>query len=71
MWSKGKTLSEIAKAIGRFNDKSDDPCHALRVVLTRMHAGYRDKLGKVVKLPYRASDVQLSINAGKKPTPLT
>jgi hypothetical protein len=27
----------------------------MRVFLMRMHAGYKDRDGKIVKLPYRAS----------------
>jgi hypothetical protein len=67
MWAKGKTIAEIAKAIGRVG-KGKDPYHALRVVLTRMHRGYRSTEGKLVKLPHRISKktLRLAVKAGKK-----
>ena len=68
MWAKGKTIAEIAKAIGRVG-KGKDPYHGLRVVLTRMHrGGYRNTEGKLVKLPYRVGKkaLRLAANAGKK-----
>jgi hypothetical protein len=69
MWAKGKTIAEIAKAIGRVGE-GKDPYHGLRVVLTRMHRGYRNPEGKLVKLPYRVSKKTLrsAANAGKKST---
>jgi len=67
MWAKGKTIAEIAKAIGRVGE-GKDPYHALRVVLTRMHRGYRNPEGKLVKLPHRVSKktLKLAVEAGKK-----
>jgi hypothetical protein len=69
MWAKGKTIAEIAKAIGRVG-KGKDPYHALRVFLTRMHRGYRNSEGNLVKLPYRISEKtrRLAANEGKKST---
>jgi hypothetical protein len=57
LWADGKTIAEIAEQIGRIDKKREDgdKHHTLRVFLMRMHAGYRNKLGKIVKLPYRAS----------------
>ena len=67
LWGEGKTIAEIAKAIGRVG-KGNDPHHALRVVLTRMHRGYKDEQGKVVKLPHRISrkTLRLATKAGKR-----
>jgi hypothetical protein len=67
LWGHGKTIAEIARAIGRVGD-GKDPYHSLRVVLTRMHRGYKDSHGKLVKLPHRVSQktVRLSRKAGKK-----
>ena len=61
LWNQGKTIAQIAKAIGRYNDKSADPCHSLRVVLTRMHKVYRSPDGKLVKLPHRISRKTLKL----------
>jgi hypothetical protein len=67
MWAQKKTIPEIAKAIGRVG-KGDDKFHALRIFLSKMHKGYRDAKGNVVRLPYRISPktVRLSVKAGKK-----
>jgi len=67
MWVQEKTIPEIAKAIGRVG-KGDDPHHSLRVVLTRMHKGYRTAEGAVAKLPHRVSKktLKLATKAGKK-----
>jgi hypothetical protein len=57
LWAKGKTIAEIAERIGRIdrNREDGDKYHTMRVFLMRMHAGYKNSSGKVVKLPYRAS----------------
>jgi hypothetical protein len=57
LWARGKTIAEIAELIGRIdqNREDGDKYHTLRVFLMRMHAGYKDRSGKIVKLPYRAS----------------
>jgi hypothetical protein len=67
MWAQGKTIPEIAKAIDRVS-KGDDPYHSLRVALTKMHRGYKDRSGKIVKLPHRISQktLKLATKAGKK-----
>ena len=67
LWEQGKTIPEIAKAIGRVG-KGDDPYHALRVALTKMHKGYKNAEGNIVKLPHRVSrkTVKLATKAGKK-----
>ena len=67
LWAQEKTIPQIAKAIGRVG-KGDDPYHALRVALTKMHKGYRDFKGDLVKLPHRVSQktVKLATKAGKK-----
>lgn len=63
LWAAKKTIPQIAKAIGRVG-KGDDPYHALRVTLTKMHRGYADKSGKIVKLPHRIS--RKALNAATK-----
>jgi hypothetical protein len=57
LWAEGKTIAEIAERIGRIdrNREDGDKYHTMRVFLMRMHAGYKDRDGKIVKLPYRAS----------------
>lgn len=67
LWEEGKTIAEIAKAIGRVG-KGKDPHHALRVVLTRMHHGYKNAEGEIVKLPHRISrkTLRLATEAGKR-----
>jgi hypothetical protein len=67
MWAQEKTIPEIAKAIDRIG-KGDDPYHSLRVVLTKMHKGYRTDEGAIAKLPYRVSHqtVKLAVKAGKR-----
>jgi hypothetical protein len=67
MWAQEKTIPEIAKAIQRVG-KGDDPYHSLRVALTKMHRGYKDRSGKIVKLPHRISQktLKLATKAGKK-----
>jgi len=57
LWAQGKTIAEIAERIGRidWNRVDGDKYHTMRVFLMRMHAGYKDRSGKIVKLPYRAS----------------
>lgn len=67
MWAQERTIPEIAKAIGRVG-KGDDPYHSLRVALTKMHEGYKDKSGNIVKLPHRVSrkTLKLATKAGRK-----
>ncbi len=67
LWADGKTIAEIAEAIDRVGE-GKDPYHSLRVVLTRMHKGYRDFKGNVVKLPHRVSKktLMLATKAGKR-----
>lgn len=57
LWAKGKTIAEIAERIDRIdqNREDGDKYHTMRVFLMRMHAGYKDRSGNIVKLPYRAS----------------
>jgi hypothetical protein len=67
MWAQKKTIPEIATAIDRVG-KGDDKFHALRIFLSKMHKGYKNTEGKVVKLPYRVSHqtVKLAVKAGKR-----
>lgn len=57
LWANGRTIREIAERINYLDRGRDDgdECHTLRNFLMRMHKGYRDRDGKFVKLPYRAS----------------
>ena len=70
LWALKKTIPEIAKAIGRVG-KGDDPYHSLRVVLTKMHKGYKNAEGKVVKLRHRVSPktLKLATKAGRRAAP--
>jgi hypothetical protein len=67
MWEQGKTIPEIAKAVGRVG-KGDDPYHSLRVALTKMHKGYKDQSGNIATLPHRVSPktLKLATKAGKR-----
>jgi hypothetical protein len=67
MWAQENTIPEIAKAIGRVGN-GDDPYHSLRVALTKMHKGYKDAKGNVVKLPHRMSRAAIAAcaKAGKR-----
>ena len=67
MWAQKKTIPEIATAIDRVG-KGDDKFHALRIFLSKMHKGYKNTEGKVVKLRYRVSrkTLTLAVKAGKR-----
>jgi hypothetical protein len=67
LWSQEKTIPEIAKATRRVG-KGDDPYHSLRVALTKMHKGYKNSNGNVVKLPHRMSRTAVAAcaKAGKR-----
>lgn len=56
MWAEGHSIAFIAHAIDRV-DKSNprDPYHSLRNFLFRMHKGYRNERGRMVRLPHRIS----------------
>ena len=53
MWAEGKLISEIAHAIGYFEEGKKDPCLTLRKVINRMHKGYRNSKNELSILPYR------------------
>lgn len=56
MWSANKTIAQIARGIGRFEKKNPKrSLHAVRDCLRRMHKGYVDARGRLVKLPHRVS----------------
>jgi len=56
MWQKRMSISQIAHAINRVDKGNpNDPFHSLRNFLRRMHAGYVNEKGRVVKLPHRVS----------------
>lgn len=59
MWDEGKTVKEIATAIGRL-DKGEDPTHTMRNFLRRMHrVGYKDPAG--VASSFHIEVVQVSV----------
>ena len=64
MWAQEKTIPEIAKAIRRVG-KGHDKFHALRIFSSKMHKGYRDRTGNIVKLPYRISPKTLELSIKK------
>jgi RNA polymerase sigma-70 factor (ECF subfamily) len=68
MWSEGKMISEIAHAIGRVDANPKDPYHSLRNLLCRMHKGYQNDNGEIVKLPYRVTETTVwrATKAGKR-----
>jgi hypothetical protein len=67
MWKADKTLETIARAVGRYQPKADDPLRSFRVSLTRLHRGVKLN-GRLVKLPYRINrkTLKLATKAGKK-----
>jgi hypothetical protein len=67
LWAQEKTIPEIAKAIERVG-KGNDKFHALRIFLSKMHKGYKNAEGNIVKLPYRISrkTLKLATKAGKR-----
>lgn len=51
MITAGKTHKEIAKAVGRFDEKAADPTKPIRAIVCRMKKhGYKDSKGKLVKM---------------------
>jgi hypothetical protein len=67
LWAQEKTIPEIAKVIGRVGEGSD-PHHAMRVALSKMHKGYKNDEGDIVKLPHRITRTALraATQAGKR-----
>jgi hypothetical protein len=59
LWAQGKKIAQIATAIDRVG-KSDDPYRGLRIALTRMHKGYKNAEGNIVKLGYNAVRCRMS-----------
>jgi len=57
LWANGRTIREIAERINYIDQGRDDGdrFHTLRNFLMRMHRGYRDRTGWMVRLPYRVS----------------
>lgn len=57
LWKNGRTIAETGERIGYVDRGRDDgdKFHTLRCFLTRMHKGYRDAKGDIVRLPYRVS----------------
>jgi hypothetical protein len=65
MWARGKTIAQIAHSINRVDKhNAKDPYHSLRNFLYRMHNGYLDGNGQVVRLPHRVSAKM--VRAGRK-----
>jgi len=60
MWKEGMTIAQIARAVNRVDkNNANDPYHSLRNFLCRMHKGYANGKGKIVKLPHRVSKAAL------------
>lgn len=56
MWGRNESIATIARAIGRVDKNNPkDPYHSLRNFLYRMHQGYTDCNGRIIRLPYRVS----------------
>jgi hypothetical protein len=56
MWKEDLTIAQIARAINRVDKNNPgDPYHSLRNFLYRMHKGYDNGRGRIVKLPHRVS----------------
>ena len=59
LWNEGKSTKEIGAIIGYLDPSShtwrgkEDPTHTMRTFLTKMHKGYKDESGNIVKLPHR------------------
>jgi hypothetical protein len=67
LWAQEKTIPQIAAKINRVG-KGADPYHSLRVMLTKMHKGFKNAEGKIVKLPHRITSAALkaATKAGKR-----
>jgi hypothetical protein len=60
MWKRGMTIAQIARAVNRVDKNNpNDPFHSLRNFLYRMHKGYTNGNGRIVKLPHRVSKAAL------------
>jgi hypothetical protein len=69
MWSEDKKIPEMARAVDLVDANNPrDPYHSFRNLLYRMHKGYRNQDGQIVKLPHRDSDatIRKSVEAGKR-----
>lgn len=66
LWGAGKSIAQIGHAIGRVDKDSStgDLYHSLRNFLYRMHRGYKNKNGRLVRLPYRVS--KRTVRAARK-----
>lgn len=54
MWEGGKSYEFMAKAIDRYNPKSDDPTKPMRAIISRgLTVGFKDENGKTVTLKPR------------------
>lgn len=54
LWNEGKTVLEIATAIG-YLDPQKDCTHTVRTFLTRMYSGYKEADGSIAYIAYRKS----------------
>jgi hypothetical protein len=67
LWKNGRTIAEVGERIGCVDRgrEDGDRFHTLRNFLRLMHSrGYRNREGKIVKLPYRVS--RKLVRAAKK-----
>lgn len=57
MWRKGMTIAKIGRAVSLVDkdNPNRDLYHSLRNFLYRMHRGYKNNSGRIVRLPYRVS----------------
>lgn len=63
LWAQGHTIAVIAQRLRRIDaNNPNDPYHGLRNFLRRMHAGYADAKGRIVRLPYRVSPKTVKIS---------
>jgi hypothetical protein len=59
MWSEGKTLTEIAKAVGKYAEGDPNPLNPISPFVYKMHTrGWKDAEGKLHHLPYRNQDAK-------------
>lgn len=66
MYTEGKTMQQIAKAVNRFNEKSPDPTKPVRAIISGMMTkGYKGENGKTITLKKR---LRTAASEARKPT---
>jgi hypothetical protein len=67
LYTEGKTMEQIAKAIDRYNESYPDPTKSVRAIVSGMITkGYTNDADKVVKLKKRARGGVVEVVKGKK-----